>query len=371
MTTLYARGGVFYVGFPDQAGRWHKRTTRTRDKRTARAMSAMFDDLGPRGKQAWDLLAAVRDGRVDVSTLYAAFAANDLKALRERLNDVDLSILVDAWLESLRESVKPDTIDHYEFHVRSLIPEGKEFPRTALSFERLTSWLNGLTGKAGTRRKYHAAMSSFCQYLRLRRVLDANPMRDVRPPAPSRPRERYLDHETVLSLVNAQVEPYRTVSALLHGTGAEVSALLQTIRGDVDLTAGTMRVRGSKTAQRDRTVHVEPWALSYLRRYLRKARLLPTAPLFAGLNRWTVSDKHRQTCLDLEIQNYQLRDARHTFAVRAVRAGAPFEIVALQLGHTNTAMVARVYGRFRPSSSEIKQWFEVAALRDKKGRAGR
>jgi integrase len=371
VSTLYHRGRIFYLGVRDENGRWHKKTTGTRDRAVARAMQRMVDELGHRGKQNWRLLRALIESHLDLSRLYAAYSANKLDELTDRLNDIDIEPFVRDWLESLEGRISIDTQEHYETHARSLLIEGQPFPRSELTFERLTVWLRGLTVKDATKRKYHAALSSFCQYLRLRHVIASNPMRDVRPPAPSRPRERYLDHETVLSLVDAQIEPYKTISAILHGTGAEVSALLATIRSDVDLAAGTVRVRGSKTIHRDRTVHVEPWALSYLRRFLRKARLLPTAPLFPSTNRWTVSDKHREACLDLEIQNYQLRDSRHTFAVRAIRAGAPLEIVALQLGHANTVMVASVYGRFRPSSSEIKQWFDVAALKDKKGRAAR
>ena len=92
--------------------------------------------------------------------------------------------------------------------------------------------------------------------------------------------------------------------------------------------------------------------------------MLPDALVFAGLSRWTVSDKHRETCKALGIENYQLRDARHTFAVRAIRAGASFEVVARQLGHADTAMVVRAYGRYRPSPSDMREWHRVAAIQD-------
>jgi hypothetical protein len=34
------------------------------------------------------------------------------------------------------------------------------------------------------------------------------------------------------------------------------------------------------------------------------------------------------------------------------RAGAPFELITRQLGHRDVAMLARVYGRFKPDSEE-------------------
>ena len=371
MSAPYLRGTVFYVGFRDETGRWHKKTTGTRDRAVARAIDRMLEELGHRGKQNWTLLRAVIEGRVDLPTLYASYSANKLDDLVQRLNDVDLEPFVEEWLESLEGRVSLDTREHYETHVRSLMPEGKSFVRSHLTFERIAAWLRGLPVQDSTKRKYHAALSSFCQFLKLRRVIQTNPMRDIRPPAASRPRDRYLDHDEVLKVLEALQEPFRTVSAVLHGSGGELSAVLAMRRRDVDLDAGTLRIRGTKTAHRDRTVHLEPWALAFLKRHLRRARLLPDAFVFAGLNRWTVSDKHREACKEVDLIGYQLRDARHTYAVRAVRAGAPLEIVARQLGHADPTMVAKVYGRFRPSSEEMRRVHEDMQQRDKKRRRAR
>jgi hypothetical protein len=53
-------------------------------------------------------------------------------------------------------------------------------------------------------------------------------------------------------------------------------------------------------------------------------------------------------------------------AIRAIRAGTPYELVARQLGHANIAMVAQVYGRFAPRSDERDRWERIAALQDEK-----
>jgi integrase len=54
----------------------------------------------------------------------------------------------------------------------------------------------------------------------------------------------------------------------------------------------------------------------------------------------------------LKITDYRLHDARHTYAVTAIKAGAPFEVVAAQLGHGLTQIVVNVYERFKPSAEE-------------------
>ena len=66
----------------------------------------------------------------------------------------------------------------------------------------------------------------------------------------------------------------------------------------------------------------------------------------------------------LGVENYQLRDSRHSYAVRAIRAGASPEVVARQLGHVNTTMVVSVYRRFRPNDQERTDWERIAALQD-------
>jgi integrase len=133
-------------------------------------------------------------------------------------------------------------------------------------------------------------------------------------------------------------------------------------RRDVDLERGEIHARGTKTRARDRVAAVEPWAMAFVRDYCRP--FLPNGHLFPVTNRWTASDRHREACKALEIEDYQLRDSRHTYAVRAIRAGASFEAVARQLGHADTSMVSRVYGRFVPTESERRAWHQVAAAQD-------
>lgn len=366
MSTVFLRGnGVWCVKVKSRSGAWVQRTCETRDRALAKSMGRMIDELGHRGKQMRDLLDAVEDGRLSISTLYAAHAGNELEDLRERMRDVDLSPLVQEWLDATKARHSDDTIAHYGVHVRSLIPKDKRFASSALTFERLSEWLAQIERAPGTRRKYHAAMSGFCQYLKLRGIIRQNPMRDVKAPAPATPRRRHLDHADVMRVVSALDEPYRTIVALMHGSGIEVSVVLSLKRRDVDLQRRQIHAQGTKTAARNRMVTVEPWVFPYLKRCTR--RLLPNAPVFPYINRWTVSDKHREACHSLEIEDYQLRDSRHTFAVRAIRAGASFEAVAQQLGHADTSMAVRVYGRFKPTADDLRNWHKIAQAQDRKG----
>lgn len=370
MSTYFLRGSVYYVGVPTRVGGWVKRSTGTGNKALASAMARMMDELGPRGRRQWLLLDPVREGRLSVPRLYDAFSegTDALAALESELKDLDLEPFVPKWLASIADNVAPDTRQHYETHVRTLIEAGRRFPASALRRAKLVEWLSSRECGPSTKRKYHAAMSSFCQYLVSLDLIPANPMRDVRPPAASKPRTSYLEQADVLRLLDAQPEPYRTLSALMHGTGIEVSTALRLRRRDIDLETGAIHAHGTKTQHRDRMTYLDAWAKPYVTRHI--AMLTPNALVFPDLNRWTVSDKHREACALLGIENYTLRDSRHTFAVRAIRAGASAEVVARQLGHGDTQMVNRVYGRFRPTQDEMTAWQQRAAERDRTMGAG-
>jgi integrase len=369
MTTRYLRGKRWFVGVPTRTGCWIKRATGTADSGLARAIARMLDELGPEGRREWTLLDAVAENRVSVADLYDAYSANDLDGLRARLVDCDLSELVAPWLDALRARVAPDTAKTYALYVRSLIPEGGRFPRSTLTYQKLTQWLATRPVGRSTKRKYHAAMSVFCEYLRGVGALERNPMRDVRAPAAAPPRMRYLALDQMRALIDAQAEPYRTLSALLHGSGMEVSVALALKRRDVEPERREIRARGTKTKARDRQVKVAEWAWPYVHEHVRA--LLPNALLFPGVNRWTASDKHRDACKALGIEDYQLKDSRHSYAVRAIRAGAHFEHIAQQLGHVDTTMVVKVYGRFRPSEAERTDWERIATAQDEAARAAK
>jgi len=323
----------------------------------------MIDDLGPQGRRAWEFLDRVVDQSLSLAELHDAYLRDSLDALKSRLDDVDLEEYVEPWLRILASNRSPDTRDHYRLYVRSLIPQGRRFPRSALTHGKITSWLASREVGKSTKRKYHAALSSFSEYLKAMGVLERNPMREVKAPPPAPPRMVYLTQPDVERLIAALPHPHNVLSALLHGTGLEVSVALGLRRKDFDPARREVRARGTKTKARDRHAKIAEWAWPTVERHI--ALLHPNAPVFPGMNRWTASDKHRETCKALEIEDYQLKDSRHTYAVRAIRAGAPFEVVAGQLGHVNTNMVVAVYGRFKPSEQERTEWERFAAWQDR------
>ncbi|HVT38751.1 MAG TPA: tyrosine-type recombinase/integrase [Gemmatimonadaceae bacterium] len=68
-------------------------------------------------------------------------------------------------------------------------------------------------------------------------------------------------------------------------------------------------------------------------------------------------------CKAKGIAHYRQHDWRHTYAVQAVRQGMPLPLIAKQLGHANTIMVQRVYGRFLPEASDYAAYAAKSAER--------
>jgi len=133
---------------------------------------------------------------------------------------------------------------------------------------------------------------------------------------------------------------------------------------DVDVERREVRARGTKAHTRDRVVRVAEWAWPFVERHLET--LTPDERLFRGLDRWQVGDAHRARLTALGLPQHRVHDSRHFYAIRAIRAGTPYELVARQLGHADVAMVAKVYGRFAPRSDERDRWEKTAATLDEK-----
>jgi integrase len=176
-------------------------------------------------------------------------------------------------------------------------------------------------------------------------------------PKKNPPRLRWEPLKTCQAIVDAQEEPYRTLSALIHATGAELTPALRMIRSDIDLERMVAHIPGTKTASRNRhDVVSEQRARPYLERHC--SNLFPTMPLFPKITRYQAYWFHKQACGAVGVEDYTVHDARRSLAVRWRKKGISLEAIAEQLGHKGILQVATVYGRFTPT---IEEWQEEAA----------
>jgi len=52
---------------------------------------------------------------------------------------------------------------------------------------------------------------------------------------------------------------------------------------------------------------------------------------------------------------YTMHDARHSFAVRCMKAGIDPQLIANNLGHRDATMALRIYGKYRPTPADFRR----------------
>ena len=254
-----------------------------------------------------------------------------------------------------------ETTRQYSRQVRSLVEyAGGTLTKSRFTAGLVSPWLASLPVQTGTRRKYYNAVSHFGAYLVTVGVLERSPVAEMRAPPAGKPRDRHLSKAEWLTLIDWLPEPYKTAEVLGH-LGIELGVIPTIKRRDVNLKERTVHARGTKRAWRDRLVYIYDWALPYL---TTRCWFLTPGSQLVPASTSAIQVNHYQACEALGLTNYRFHDARHSVAVWLVSAGAPFEVVASQLGHKDTAMVQRVYGRFKARTEDAARWARIAELRD-------
>jgi integrase len=170
-------------------------------------------------------------------------------------------------------------------------------------------------------------------------------------PAKPAPKERYLTRAEIDRLLAAPMAAHIKLAILLMlGTGGRVSAILELTWSRVDFERGQINLRTDASGPR-------------------KGRAV--VPMNAGL-RAALSAAHKAALTDYVIEwaggpvkgiktgfNAAVKAAglddvsphvlRHTAAVHMVEAGISMDEVAQVLGHSNSSVTFRVYGRFSPT----------------------
>lgn len=336
---MFRRKSIYYLHIPTPDGRHVQRSTATSNHTLANRIYRMVREL--RDTRRWDALGLVSTGEVPLGTVYDAYAHRRLDAfIRERSSPLWES-LVPSWIAGL--DAVPATRTMYEMQVRTVLPTGGRV--TSITTGGIRDALAALDVSPATRRNYLAAVQNFCGYLVAHDLLATDPTADPKKlprPKKGKPRTTWMTRAEDERLCLAAPCPFREYFALVHGTGAERNAALRMTRSDIDLERGECHIPGTKTATRDRYgIPIDPWALAILRPYVRS---IMAGPLFPTLTKWPVNKAHMEARTAAGLKGYQLRDARHSVAIRwLVQDGVPIWEVAERLGHADMTMAVKVY----------------------------
>lgn len=197
-----------------------------------------------------------------------------------------------------------------------------------------------------------AALRSFFKYLIRENHLETNPLLGISSPKKEKRLPHFLDLSEVTHLLEAPSEKKwggrrdRSILETLYSSGVRVSELVGLNRGDADLLAGLLKIRGK--GKKERIVPLGEKALQAVRGYLEvipaKFRMRGDGretPLF--LNRFgaRLTDRGVRRLIVKYAGQISLRQGisphtlRHTFATHLLDRGADLRSVQELLGHAN------------------------------------
>lgn len=266
-----------------------------------------------------------------------------------------LSPLVERWVGEMNRRNQPGPAQRLRYlrQVRTLVHA--DFSVKDLTRPRIRRWLEELP--LGQPNRYRAALMAFCNFLVLEEIIPVNPVRDVPASKERAPRDRHLTPDETWALCAHLRDAGHPVDAAFQAflacTAADVRSALAVQVSDPLLVPGT------KTTSRARRVDVTvawrrlwegflPAAFLDVQRFPR----LGENRLFLGLSYWPVRGRFLAACAALGIEDFHMKDHRHSWAVQAFKDRLPLWEIAQQLGHSSPAMALKVYGRHAPRSTD-------------------
>lgn len=337
-------------------------STETSDVARVEAIEAWLDELRTRHDKLGVLHAiAARDislakayhlGEVSAAALVAATRAD----AAVRAAQCDVWPVLDAWAKNRSTGKKPvKTAETQLQMVRHVFPETPCDVSlwTADEIERRLADLKGKTwkGKARemqdpTRNRYRAVLSVAAEHLRRKKLLPTNPVAGVVRFAENPLTFDYLELEDAKLLIEALDTEGQLVAALALGFGMEWMAVQACEVRDLNTTDWTAHAHGGKSHWRDR---VSP--LSDVYAFLKPifanavANKLPRAKLVTA-SEYGLLERQKATAKAIGVKPITLHQWRHTTAVILLQAGELPANVAHLLGHKDSSLVIKRYGRF-------------------------
>lgn len=271
--------------------------------------------------------------------------------------------LLDEYIEARRSSLKPKTLEVYEWgagvvkkyinrrKVRDLTANDcatmiRKMQEDGLSKASVTKALTPLQGALKV-----AVREGWVQTNPLSLLLSHE-----RPNGSSK-RMRVLSSDEIHKLLKAaSSDRWRILFATLIFTGLRIGEALALRWEDVN---GTIRVRGGKTKAAEREVMLVPSLANELRK-LRLAQPPGTEYVFANKNGSPVSRREALRALRAAekragLTDYTLHELRHTFASILIAQGENVVLVSHQLGHKDPAVTLKIYAHLFDEQENVER----------------
>jgi integrase len=264
-----------------------------------------------------------------------------------RQTPVCLEPFIARWIREMERRGTPSAAQRlrYERQVRTLITPA--FTLKRLTRPEIRRWLEELP--LGQPNRYRAALMAFCNFLVLEEIIPVNPVRDVPASKERAPRDRHLTPEETRALCAHLRDAGHVVDAAFQAflacTAADVRSALAAKATDPRV------IEGTKTAARSRRIVITDSWWSLWDQFVEPVICLPRSGswrAFGTLSYWPVRGRFLAACAALGIEDFHMKDHRHSWAVQAFKDRLPLWEIAQQLGHSSPAMALKVYGRYAP-----------------------
>jgi len=315
---LFKRGATWYCWVFDANGKRIQKSTRCRDRKAAEAVARELE-------------------RRAADPAYAASNQTTLEsALQNLIRDRTLKARAQGTLEMLR--VKGG-------HLTRILGAG--LPLAQVDAKAVDAFVDRRIEEGAARNTIHKELSTLRGALKVAKRRGEY-TRDVAAVMPDgfateyKPRERYLSVSEAQGLL-AELTPDRAARvAFMLATSARWNESELAQLGDVDLPGGVVLLRGTKTEGSRRAVPIVGWARPLLEHAVRYAEG-QGGRLFRPWG--NVRRDLHEACERAGITPVSPNDLRRTCATWLRQGGVEPHLIAAMLGHTDSRMVERVYGR--------------------------
>lgn len=318
MATIFKRGNKWWVSGRDANGKRYRRTTRQTNRRAAESVMRAIElehALPPEVEplqlvEALDMVWAQMElKRLSPHTMKNAnrFGAHLCRVFHRRV-DVNKLRPADAdryMAQRLEEGVTPHTIAKELTHLRAALQAARRHKR------------------------YHGEP------------------KDLWPPALTNyyiPRDRWLPRHEYAALLREATEHRRDYIVAYCNTGIRYSELYKIKPEHVDLEGRRVFVEGSKTRAAKRWIHLSQDAFDVF------SRRVTLEPMFPVWQKGRMNADLKTWCERAGIARCSANDFRRTFASWLANEDVQENVVAKMMGHTNSAMVRKVYSQLSPDT---------------------
>lgn len=293
-------------------------------------------------------------------------------------HQITVADALENWLVTKRKEVEPTTYHGYEkdtlYH---LIPTFGSYRLSELKTSDIEDWLRGLEVCGKTKNNILIPLRSVFKKAMRDEQIERDPV-DKIPLFQHRSKEPDpLSRADIGAVLNACDGQIQNIIEFAIWTGLRTSELIAVRWADVDLAAGKVHIRMTRTSQGEkshgktktsvRAVDLHPQARAALLR--QKAHTDGKLYVFENPRNgqpWKHDGPYRKTAWTPTLARAGIRyrppyQSRHTFASMLLSVGVEPMYVAAQMGHRDWGMIRKVYGRWMPEHSQSQQ-AKIAAL---------